>query len=119
MKAFMTNGVGFQGKALNEVYDEEKSFEKSKKRVMAFKNKAPRWSAEIGSYVLNFEGRATISSVKNFIMVGEDENDKAAAKVLFGKFGKQLFNLDIRYPFNILQGLALAISSFDRKLGCE
>lgn len=52
-------------------------------------------------------------------MIGEEESDKAAGKVLFGKFGKELFNLDIRYPFSILQGVALAVSSFDRKLGCE
>jgi hypothetical protein len=87
--------------------------------VTVFRNKPPRWSPDIGSYVLNFDGRATISSVKNFIMIGEEESDKAAGKVLFGKFGKELFNLDIRYPFSILQGVALAVSSFDRKLGCE
>lgn len=69
--------------------------------------------------MLNFFGRATVSSVKNFIMIGEDDSEEDEGRILFGKFGKELFNLDIRYPFNLIQGLALAISSFDRKLACE
>jgi len=31
---------------------------------------------------------------------------------------KNVFNLDIKHPFNIVQGLALALSSFDKKLAC-
>jgi hypothetical protein len=38
--------------------------------------------------------------------------------VLFGKIDKNIFNLDIKYPFSLVQGLALALSSFDKKLGC-
>jgi hypothetical protein len=37
--------------------------------VLKFKNKTPKWSKEVGAYVLNFGGRATVSSIKNFIMV--------------------------------------------------
>lgn len=52
-------------------------------------------------------------------MVGQNEGEDAEPRVLFGKFGKDLFNLDIRYPFNMIQGVALALSSFDKKLACE
>ena len=86
---------------------------------MKFKNKIPKWCNDTGSYVLNFYGRASVSSIKNFIMVGENDKEGMPPKVLFGKFGKELFNLDIRHPFNILQGVSLAISSFDKKLICE
>ena len=69
--------------------------------------------------MLNFYGRATVSSIKNFVMIGENEKDNAAPRVLFGKFGKELFNLDVRHPFSILQAISLAISSFDKKIACE
>lgn len=52
-------------------------------------------------------------------MIKANENEDADARVLFGKFGKQLFNLDIRHPYNLIQGIALALSSFDKKLACE
>jgi hypothetical protein len=38
--------------------------------------------------------------------------------VLFGKVSTNVFNLDIKYPFSLMQGLALALSSFDKKLAC-
>lgn len=55
---------------------------------MKFKNKTPKWNKNIEAYVLNFYGRATISSIKNFIMIKVNENEDADARVLFGKFGK-------------------------------
>lgn len=105
-------------KRLNELYEHEKK-KQLPTTVRKFRNKTPKWNASIEAYVLNFYGRATVSSIKNFIMVGERDNENAEPKVLFGKFGKDLFNMDIRYPFNLLQGVALALSSFDKKLACE
>ena len=55
---------------------------------MKFRNKVPKWCDQTGSYVLNFYGRATVSSIKNFILIGENEKDNASPRVLFGKFGK-------------------------------
>lgn len=52
-------------------------------------------------------------------MISEKGEREAQRNVLFGKFGKDLFNLDIHYPFNLIQGISLAMSSFDRKLACE
>ena len=64
-----------------------------------------------------------MSSVKNFIITRPKEgtNGKESQEnlVLFGKIEKNMFNLDIRHPFNLVQGLALALSSFDKKIACE
>jgi hypothetical protein len=64
-----------------------------------------------------------VSSVKNFIITrtGGGTNGKEGQDnlVLFGKIEKNVFNLDIKHPFNLVQGLALALSSFDKKIGCE
>jgi hypothetical protein len=40
----------------------------SRNRITKFINKYPRWDAQLAAYVLNFNGRATVSSVKNFII---------------------------------------------------
>jgi len=75
------------GKSLSEIYEKEKK-KKMQASVIKFKNKTPKWNKNIEAYVLNFYGRATISSIKNFIMIKANENEDADARVLFGKFGK-------------------------------
>ena len=51
-------------------------------------------------------------------MIREDEKDNDDDRLLFGKLSKEIFNLDISYPFNLVQAVSLAMSSFDRKLAC-
>jgi hypothetical protein len=34
--------------------------------VQILKNKPPKWNEQVGAYVLNFNGRVTRASVKNF-----------------------------------------------------
>jgi len=80
-------------------------------------NKPPKWSEEVGAYVLNFNGRVTMASVKNFQLVAPDELDEV--KVQFGRVGKDLFTLDFRFPLSPLQAFGIALSSFDYKLACE
>lgn len=75
----------------------------------------PDWDADLEAYVLNFNGRVTEASIKNFIIVDEG-TDKV--RMLFGRVAKNVFNLDIHYPFSVLQAFAVVLSSFDRKLAC-
>ena len=37
--------------------------------IQIMKNRPPRWSEAVGAYVLNFNGRVTMASVKNFQLV--------------------------------------------------
>ena len=48
-------------------------------------NKPPRWNDQVGAYVLNFNGRVTMASVKNFQLVEPDEQD--AVLLQFGRVG--------------------------------
>lgn len=66
--------------------------------------------------MLDFKGRATKSSVKNCIIVDTEEEKEF---LIFGKVSKDIFNLDIKEKFSIVQAMALAVSSFEKKLGCE
>lgn len=46
--------------------------------LLQLQNKAPSWSEESGSYVLNFHGRVTRASAKNFQIVHPDNRERLA-----------------------------------------
>jgi len=94
---------------------------------VALKNKSPRWHEQLQCWCLNFHGRVTVASVKNFQLVASDEraptpsNQEEEDDVIlqFGKIGKDLFTMDYRYPISAFQAFAICLSSFDTKIGCE
>lgn len=96
-----------------EIYEESDDQENC--GIKKFMNKTPKWSSDINAYVLDFRGRATKSSVKNCIIVNQDDQKEY---LIFGKVSKDIFNLDIKEKFSIVQAMALAVSSFEKKLGC-
>ncbi|XP_056132253.1 tubby-related protein 3 isoform X4 [Lampris incognitus] len=80
-------------------------------------NKAPVWNDDTQSYVLNFHGRVTQASVKNFQIV--HDNDPEYIVMQFGRVAEDIFTLDYNYPMCALQAFAIGLSSFDSKLACE
>ncbi|MBA0555595.1 hypothetical protein Golob_025766 [Gossypium lobatum] len=80
-------------------------------------NKAPRWNEQLHCWCLNFHGRVTVASVKNFQLVASPENRKIVLQ--FGKVGKDLFTMDYQYPISAFQAFAICLSSFDTKVACE
>ncbi|XP_053105786.1 tubby-related protein 1 isoform X2 [Hemicordylus capensis] len=80
-------------------------------------NKAPAWNEEIQSYVLNFHGRVTHASVKNFQIVHSNDPDYIVLQ--FGRVADDAFTMDYNYPLCAVQAFAIALSSFDGKLACE
>lgn len=93
---------------------------------LVLKNKAPRWHEQLQCWCLNFKGRVTVASVKNFQLVASADpslNVSAAEqeKVIlqFGKIGKDIFTMDYRYPLSAFQAFAICLSSFDTKPACE
>ncbi|KFW11967.1 Tubby-related protein 3, partial [Eurypyga helias] len=80
-------------------------------------NKAPVWNDDTQSYVLNFHGRVTQASVKNFQIVHDDDPDYIVMQ--FGRVAEDVFTLDYNYPLCALQAFAIGLSSFDSKLACE
>ncbi|KAK7245715.1 hypothetical protein RIF29_40564 [Crotalaria pallida] len=92
--------------------------------VLVLKNKAPRWHEQLQCWCLNFHGRVTIASVKNFQLVASPENGPAGPEhdkiiLQFGKVGKDVFTMDYRYPISAFQAFAICLSSFDTKIACE
>ena len=92
--------------------------------ALVLKNKTPRWHEQLQCWCLNFHGRVTVASVKNFQLVASSEDGPAGPQhekiiLQFGKVGKDLFTMDYRYPISAFQAFAICLSSFDTKIACE
>lgn len=93
---------------------------------LVLKNKAPRWHEQLQCWCLNFKGRVTVASVKNFQLVAATEpyhnipvEEQEKVILQFGKIGKDIFTVDYRYPLSAFQAFAISLSSFDTKPACE
>ncbi|CAN8320866.1 unnamed protein product [Cochlearia groenlandica] len=96
---------------------------------LVLKNKSPRWHEQLQCWCLNFKGRVTVASVKNFQLVAAVEEEETRKNVheeeqervilQFGKIGKDIFTMDYRYPISAFQAFAICLSSFDTKPVCE
>ncbi|KAI8073338.1 tubby C-terminal-like domain-containing protein [Gongronella butleri] len=85
--------------------------------MLVLHNKSPQWNEETQSFVLNFSGRVTQASVKNFQIVHDNDLDYIVMQ--FGRVDRDYFTLDYKYPICLLQAFAIALTSFDAKLACE
>ncbi|XP_015197555.1 tubby-related protein 1 isoform X6 [Lepisosteus oculatus] len=90
---------------------------KNMDNLIELHNKTPVWNDETQSYVLNFSGRVTHASVKNFQIVHSKDVDYIVMQ--FGRVADDAFTLDYNYPMCAVQAFAIALSSFDGKLACE
>ncbi|URE30907.1 tubby-like F-box protein [Musa troglodytarum] len=93
---------------------------------LILKNKAPRWHEQLQCWCLNFRGRVTVASVKNFQLVAAADPSRHVSpaeqeKVVlqFGKIGKDIFTMDYQYPLSAFQAFAICLTSFDTKPACE
>ena len=85
--------------------------------MIVYQNKSPAWNEQLGAFCLNFNGRVTEASVKNFQLVEADESDDVVCQ--FGKISDNEFTMDYKYPMSALQAFAVCLTSFDGKLACE
>ncbi|KAE9611520.1 hypothetical protein Lal_00011635 [Lupinus albus] len=92
--------------------------------TLVLRNKSPRWHEQLQCWCLNFNGRVTVASVKNFQLVASPKNgvsEQAQETVIlqFGKVGKDVFTMDYQYPISAFEAFAICLSSFDTKIACE
>ena len=80
-------------------------------------NKEPTWNEQLRSYQLNFHGRVTKPSVKNFQLCDVRQPNRVVLQ--FGKVEDSKFNLDFQYPLTCFQAFAICLTSFDNKLACQ
>lgn len=83
--------------------------------LLALQNRPPWWNIELGSFVLNFRGRVSVASVKNFQLC--DRNDHDHIMLQFGRIeGRHSFTMDYQYPLTAVQAFSIAISSLQSKI---
>ncbi|KAL8189227.1 hypothetical protein R6Q57_028793 [Mikania cordata] len=90
------------------------------------RNKAPRWHEHLQCWCLNFHGRVTVASVKNFQLVATVDasqpggrGDGETVLLQFGKVGDDMFTMDYRQPLSAFHAFAICLTSFGTKLACE
>eukprot|EP00574_Skeletonema_japonicum_P014048 CAMPEP_0201721552 /NCGR_PEP_ID=MMETSP0593-20130828/6199_1 /ASSEMBLY_ACC=CAM_ASM_000672 /TAXON_ID=267983 /ORGANISM="Skeletonema japonicum, Strain CCMP2506" /LENGTH=1199 /DNA_ID=CAMNT_0048212383 /DNA_START=37 /DNA_END=3632 /DNA_ORIENTATION=+ len=77
--------------------------------LMVFRNRSPWWNEELGAFVLNFGGRVSVASVKNFQLCERRDQDHI---MQFGRIqGRHNFTMDFQHPLTPTQAFAIAISS--------
>ncbi|KAF9115843.1 hypothetical protein BGX27_006084 [Mortierella sp. AM989] len=85
--------------------------------LLVLRNKSPQWNDDTNSFVLNFGGRVSLASVKNFQIVHDNDLDYIIMQ--FGRTSQDNFTMDCQYPMTPFQAFAFALTSFDAKLACE
>lgn len=101
-----------------------------KETPLVLSNKTPRWHEQLRCWCLNFHGRVTVASVKNFQLVAAEaassggeglspERQNQRIILQFGKVGKDVFTMDYGYPISAFQAFAICLSSFETRIACE
>mmetsp|Transcript_20732 Transcript_20732/g.34233 ORF Transcript_20732/g.34233 Transcript_20732/m.34233 type:complete len:796 (-) Transcript_20732:37-2424(-) len=86
-------------------------------RLQPLVNKKPTWSKKHKAWVLNFHGRVTRSSVKNFQLVRPDEDKTVVLQ--FGRVGPDTFTMDLRHPVSPVAAFCICVSSLHSKLAVD
>jgi tubby and related proteins len=108
-------------------------------KISSFQISNACFTLETQSFVLNFNGRVTQASVKNFQIVHDNDCKFGLGSIIcthiklhyltldsvdyivmqFGKIDQDAFTMDFRYPLSPVLAFAIALTSFDAKLACE
>merc|ERR550539_1052717 len=82
-----------------------------KRRRLILHNKAPMWNDASQVYQLDFGGRVTQESAKNFQI-----EYKGKQVMQFGRIDNNAYTLDFQYPFTAVQAFAVALANVTQRL---
>lgn len=106
--------VGDEPSVFSILVEHYKSIKKKQQQVSAthdvqvFSNKQPVF--ENGFYRLNFHGRVSVPSVKNFQLIPSNTGEDPPVCLQFGKVDDNKFHLDFRAPITPTQAFAIALA---------
>jgi len=82
--------------------------------LILLQNRPPWWNHELNAFVLNFGGRVSVASVKNFQLC--ERHDRQNIILQFGRIeGRHAFTCDFTYPLSPMQAFAISISSLQSR----
>lgn len=90
-----------------------KQYANCKSKVFVMHNKAPLWNENTQVYQLDFGGRVTQESAKNFQV---ELHSKQIQVMQFGKIDGQAYTLDFQSPFSAIQAFAIALANVTQRL---
>ncbi|XP_030850649.1 tubby-related protein 4 isoform X3 [Strongylocentrotus purpuratus] len=90
-----------------------KQYANCKSKVFVMHNKAPLWNENTQVYQLDFGGRVTQESAKNFQV---ELLGKQIQVMQFGKIDGQAYTLDFQSPFSAIQAFAIALANVTQRL---
>jgi Tub family len=80
-------------------------------------NKKPYFNNDTNSFSLNFSGRITRPSVKNFQII--HPLDPTYITLTFGKEDINTYILDFTYPWSAINAFCVGLTALDHKFGCD
>ncbi|KAL6478373.1 hypothetical protein MHYP_G00142080 [Metynnis hypsauchen] len=99
--------VGFvEGSTLKEIKDNNQGA-----NMIELETKMPEWNKKKRAYMMDFNGRVKLGSVKNFQLVCPASPDQIILQ--FGREDEDRFVLDYSFPLCALQAFAIGLSCFD------
>lgn len=75
----------------------------------------PKWNATRKTLTLDFRGRCSLASAKNFQLEIEGKPEPGKSRLLFGKCAADTYVLDVQRPLGPVQAFAAAISAMHWK----
>jgi|AntRauTorckE5430_2_1112549.scaffolds.fasta_scaffold00518_7 hypothetical protein len=98
----------------NDIVNEDETSEDNF-GLASLQNRPPWWNVDLAAFVLNFGGRVSVASVKNFQLC--DREDHENIMLQFGRIeGRHSFTMDFSYPLSPVQAFAISISSLQSKI---
>uniref|UniRef100_A0A0R0L0L7 Tubby-like F-box protein n=1 Tax=Glycine max TaxID=3847 RepID=A0A0R0L0L7_SOYBN len=73
------NSTEFSSSRFSDIFVAGNEEEQGKGRPLVLKNKSPRWHEQLQCWCLNFRGRVTVASVKNFQLIAATQPPAAGA----------------------------------------
>lgn len=94
-----------------KLLDEFKRTGQSTEHLVALVNKSPVWDSVKNMYILDFRGRVTQASIRNFQAVRAENEDDIV--IQFGKVGDNSYTLDFAHPISAFQAFAIGLTAFE------
>lgn len=97
----------------NQVHNigSENTLSEPNRRRLVLHNKSPMWNEASQVYQLDFGGRVTQESAKNFQI-----EYKGKQVMQFGRIDNNAYTLDFQYPFTAVQAFAVALANVTQRL---
>jgi hypothetical protein len=104
------NAIFHQYNQVHSIGSENATPEPNRRRLVLY-NKSPMWNEASQVYQLDFGGRVTQESAKNFQI-----EYKGKQVMQFGRIDNNAYTLDFQYPFTAVQAFAVALANVTQRL---